>query len=100
MEPFPEQDKRRADVRAAMTVMESPLRLGMTVDVEDRYLLSDAVRCYIAGADAGTIFCVHACCERDLAADLKHSPSVPAHSERWGLGALVSHYSALGKMNS
>lgn len=86
-----ERDKRRADVRAAMATMESPSGLGITVDVEDRYLFSDAIRCYIVGADAGTIFCAHASCERDLAALVKHSGSAPKNSERWGLGSLVSH---------
>lgn len=86
-----EQDKRRADVRAAMAEMDSPLGLAITVDVEDQYLLSDAVRCYIGGADAGTIFCAHASCERDLAVMVKHSGSAPKNSERWGLGTLVNH---------
>ena len=60
-----------------MTVMDSPMGLGTTVAVEDQYLLSNAVRCYIGGADAGTIFCVHASCERDLMALVKHSGSAP-----------------------
>jgi hypothetical protein len=93
-----EQDKRRADVRAAMKVMKSPLGLAVTVDVEDTYLLSDATRCYISGADAGTIFCVHASCERDLAAMVKHSDVAPPRSERWGLGNLVAHFAAQGPM--
>ena len=93
-----EQEKRRDDVRAAMAVMDSPMGLGITVDAEDQYLLSDAVRCYIGGADAGTIFCAHASCERDLAAMVKHSGSAPANSERWGLGAFVSHFAAQAAM--
>jgi hypothetical protein len=94
----PQQDKRRADVWAAMKVMDFPMGLGLTVDVEDTYLLSDAVLCYISGADAGTVFCAHASCERDLAAMVRHSDSVPARSERWGLGALISHCAAQGVM--
>ncbi|GIF56693.1 hypothetical protein [Asanoa iriomotensis] len=89
--PQTEQDKRRADVRAAMNVMDSPVGLGLTVDFEDTYLLSDAIRCYINTADAGTIFCVHASCERDLAAMVQASGFAPAGSQRWGLGALVAY---------
>ena len=37
-----EQDKRRADIRAAMTAMDSPMGLGTTVDVEDQYLDTSA----------------------------------------------------------
>lgn len=95
-----EQDKRRADIRVAMKVMDSPFGLGLTVDPEDAYLLSDAMRCYINGADAGTIFCVHASCERDLAAMLHASGSAPVGSQRWGLGVIVSHYADQGLMPS
>ena len=70
------------------------------VDVEDSYLLSDAVLCYLNGADAGTIFCAHASCERDLAALIQASGSAPSGSERWGLGALVSHCADQGLMPS
>ena len=63
-----EQDKRRADIRTAFQVMSSPIGLGVSVNVEDKYLLSNAMCCYIHGADAGAIFCAHASCERDLAA--------------------------------
>jgi len=90
-----EQDGRRADVRNAMKVMHSPMGLGVTVDVEDAYLLLNAVRCYIGGADAGTIFCAHATCERDLAALVRHTDPVPKHSARWGLGGLVQHFESL-----
>ena len=37
-----------------MKVMDSPMGLGLTVDAEDANFLSDAIRCYINGADAGT----------------------------------------------
>lgn len=92
--PLTGQEKRRADIRDAMKVMDSTMGLGLTVDAEDAYLLSDALRCYINGADAGTIFCVHASCERDLAAMLQASGSAPAGSQRWGLGTLVAHCAA------
>lgn len=93
-----EQEKRRADVRAAIATMDSPMGLGITVDAEDQYLLSDAVRCYLGGADAGTIFCAHASCERDLAAMVKHSGFASANSGRWGLRALVSYCATQGTM--
>jgi hypothetical protein len=95
-----EQDERRANIRTAMKSMDSPLGLGLTVDVEDAYLLADAIRCYINGADAETIFCSHASCERDLAAMVQSSDSAPARSHRWGLGALVDHLAAQGSMPS
>jgi hypothetical protein len=98
--PHTEQDKRRADVNAAMKVMDSPIGLALMVDAEDAYLLTDAVRCYINGADAGTIFCVHASCERDLAAMVQASGSAPGGSQRWGLGALVSYCADQGLMPS
>ncbi|MEU7823002.1 hypothetical protein [Catellatospora sp. NPDC049133] len=93
-----EQERRRGEIRAAMRVMDSPLGLALAVDPEDSYLLSDAVRCYINAADAGTIFCVHASCERDLASMLAASGSAPAAAHRWGLGALVTYCASQGLM--
>ncbi len=86
-----EQDKRRAEIAAAIKAMDNVIGLGFTVNVEDIYLLSDAVRCYRIGIDSGAIFCAHASCERDIAAMLEATGAAPAGSQRWGLGALVSY---------
>lgn len=74
-----------------MALMESPVGLGLTASPEDAYLLSDAVRCYIAGGDVGAVFCAHASCERDLAASVQRSGDAPARAKMWGLGALIDH---------
>ena len=91
-----DEEKRRADLAEAMEVMASPAGLGLTVDLEDARLMTDAMTCYIYGADTATVFCVHAACERDLASSLHNSDSTPVNSKMWGLGKLISHYRAGG----
>lgn len=81
-----EADERKLEVKRAMAEHLSLIGLSTVVEVEDMYLLNDAIRCYIGGADAGTIFCAHAVCERDIAAEVSHSASPPERSARWGLG--------------
>ncbi|WP_448059187.1 hypothetical protein [Cellulomonas hominis] len=91
-------ESRREHIRRAARLMGSPFGLGLTVDVEDMYLLHDAISCYIHGADAGAIFCSHASCERDLAALVFYSEDAPPRSSQWGLGSLIGHFAKLGKM--
>lgn len=76
--------------------MPSPAGLGIAVSPEDIFLLSDAFVSYIAGADAGAIFCVHASVERDLAALVAHTPTPPKGHERWGLGKFIAHCRDVG----
>lgn len=99
-----EREARRDDVITAMGGAASRstliLGLGLTVDVEDQFLLYNAVLCYVSGADAGAIFCAHASCERDLSAMVAHLDDPPAGAERWGLGALVGHCRSAGLLGA
>lgn len=81
-----DEDKRQREVASAMARMDTHEGLGLVVEYEDNYLLTDAIRCYKSGADAATIFCVHAVCERDLAVLVEHSESAPGPSRKVGLG--------------
>lgn len=83
--------RRQRLLSAALSRMTNLAGLGLTVDVEDSYLLSNAQLCFARGADAGAVFCAHASCERDLAALVGAAGSGPARWERWGLGPLVTH---------
>lgn len=98
--PVNDEATRRAEVQATMLAFASGHGLGSTVDPEDTYLLMDAIRCYIGGADAGAIFVAHAVCERDLAAVLHHSGAAPNGSIRWGLGALIKYFDEAGELPS
>ena len=55
-------------------------------------LLEDALGSYVHRLFVATIVCSHASCERELAGRLEATTQpVPKGSERWGLGALLSH---------
>lgn len=90
---------REQEVQRAWRNHLSPFGYAATVTVEDRYLLPNAVTSYVHGADAATIFCAHAACERALAAELRDQPPAgsvtPKDLDRWGLGRMIRRYREL-----
>lgn len=81
----------RSEQLQKLLTPERRFALGFVADVEGYYLIADALRSYVNGADASAIFCAHATCERELALVVAERPSQPKNWERWGLGPLVSH---------
>lgn len=90
------EKSRKQEVDDAKRKHLTLIGLASVVNVEDRYLLTDAIVSYLHGADAAAIFCAHAACERAFAAEVRHRPSAPARLDHWGLGRLLKHVGPLG----